>query len=83
MLSVHLYYFTPKTIKKMLNKTGFKTLVTKPHWQNLEIGYLVKRSKAYSNLAHNIGKFFIGLTGTEHMKVWYWVGQTLVIAKKM
>jgi ubiquinone/menaquinone biosynthesis C-methylase UbiE len=82
LLSVHLYYFTSQTIGKMLNKTGFDVIVNKPHFQNLELGYLVKRSKAYSNLAHYLGSKFVKLTRTEQLQIWYWVGQTLVIGKK-
>lgn len=82
LLSVHLYYFTPKTIKKALRKSNFVVLKIKPHFQSLALGYLIFRMKAYSKLLHNLGKIFVNITGTKKMQMPYWLGQTLVIAKK-
>ena len=47
-LSVHLFYFTPKTIRKILNLTNFKITKIKPHFQTLGLGYLIFRMSAYS-----------------------------------
>ena len=82
LLSVHLYYFTPKTIRKALNKSGFSVLKIKPHFQSLALGYLVFRMKAYSKLLHNIGNMVVRLTRTQNLQIPYWLGQTLVIARK-
>ena len=82
LLSVHLYYFTPKTIKKILNMTGFRTVKTKMHFQQLSLGYLIFRMQAYSNVLHKIGKTVSKGLRTDNLQIPYWLGQTLVLAKK-
>jgi len=82
LLSVHLYYFTPRTIRAALEKSGFSMLKIKPHFQSLALGYLIFRMKAYSKLLHNIGNIVVKLTRTKNLQIPYWLGQTLVIARK-
>lgn len=82
LLSVHLYYFTPKTIKATLGKTGFKTLKIKPHFQTLSLGYLAYRMEPYSRFLHKISKKGIALLKLNNFQMPYWLGQTLVIARK-
>lgn len=81
LLSVHLFYFTPKTIKKMLKKTSFDIIKTKPHFQSLELGYLIWRMRKYNTFFHKIGYKIIRFLNIENLQVPYWLGQTLVISK--
>lgn len=82
LLSVHLYYFTPKTIKKMLEKTGFALILKKKHFQSLELGYLMWRMKVYSKHLHILGYKTTKVLGLERAQIPYWLGQSLIIAKK-
>ena len=82
MLSVHLFYFTPRTIKSMLKKTGFEVVHSSPHFQTLELGYLMFRMRAYSMFLHKFGSRITKLLGMEKSNIMYWLGQTIVIAKK-
>ncbi len=82
LLSVHLFYFTPKTVRMILDKTGFETLLIKKHFQKLALGYLTFRMKQYSNLLHKIGGKMVNLLKAGDVQVPYWLGQTLVLAKK-
>lgn len=82
LLSVHLFYFTPRTIRIMLKQTGYKTLKIKPHWQSLSFDYIVHRMGAYSKFIQSIARGFMKLFGLQKKQVKYWVGQTLVIARK-
>jgi len=82
LLSVHLFYFNRKTIKKMLNRVGFDVIKIKPHFQTLRLGYLMLRMKAYSKLLHNVGMPVVKTLGLSNLEIPYWLGQTLVIAKK-
>ncbi len=82
LLNVHLWYFTPDTITKLLQKHGYKVVKIRPHFQSLSLGYLVFRMRAYSKVLH---KAFTPLTKAfrmENVQIPYWLGQTLVIAKK-
>jgi 2-polyprenyl-3-methyl-5-hydroxy-6-metoxy-1,4-benzoquinol methylase len=82
LLTVHLYYFTPKTIKVMLNKTNFQTIKIKPHFQKLSLGYLVYRMEPYSKLLHKVGSKVVNLLKMGNLQIPYWLGQTLVLARK-
>jgi len=81
-LSVHLFYFTPKTIKKMLKLTGFETLLIKKHYQKLALGYLMFRIHVYSKLLHKIGSKVVKLTNIKNLQIPYWLGQTLILSRK-
>ncbi|MBF0630220.1 MAG: class I SAM-dependent methyltransferase [Magnetococcales bacterium] len=80
-LSVHLYYFSPATITRLLNHHGFQVRETRPHWQKLPLGYVLKRASAHLPF---LGMFAAML---EHRKmgmraVSYNMGQTLVVASR-
>jgi len=83
LLSVHLYYFTPGTIRAILKKTGFETLLFRPHWQTLEYDYICTRIAAYAAWLSSFGKFMGKLLHLSGSQIPYWVGQTLVVARKI
>ena len=82
-LSVHLTYYTKETIRNTLEKAGFEVISVSPHWQSLSLGYLVQRMEAYSKLLSRLGKIFVKLTFTKNLQIRYWLGQTMIIAKKV
>jgi len=81
-LSVHLYYFTPETIRHMLALTGHQVLHMKPHIQTLGLGYLLLRLNAYSPFLSNVGTTLTNMLFLDKVQLPYWLGQTLVIARK-
>ncbi|MEK6856246.1 MAG: class I SAM-dependent methyltransferase [Nanoarchaeota archaeon] len=83
LTSVHLYYFTPRTIKAMLAKTGFKVVKIRPYFQTLEFGYLCFRAGSYSKILSKIGMWFARTFGLEHKQMPYWLGQTFIMARKV
>ena len=82
ILTVHLFYFTPKTIKKILTSTGFSAKKIKPHFQTLSLGYLAYRMEPYSKILHKVGTAVVKALRLGKLQVPYWLGQTLVLAKK-
>lgn len=82
LLSVHLFYFNQETIKKMLGSTNFKICLTKKHFQKLALGYLIFRMHAYSKIIHKMMSKIVRFSKTENIQIPYWLGQTLVLAKK-
>ncbi len=82
LLSVHLYYFTRQTMVKMLRDSGFSVLKIKPHYQQLALSYIFSRSKAYVGAIGAIGENISRMLSVGDLNIPYWVGQTLVIAKK-
>lgn len=83
LLSIHLYYFTRTTIRKLLTQVGFRVTTTRPHWQTLELGYIILRMKPYMPGVGDIMEKIIKKLHIENLAIPYWMGQTLVIAKKV
>lgn len=83
ILSTHLFYFTPKTIRRILEDTGFEIMEISPHFQLLRYKYLVERLGAYNRIAAKLAGFVGQVTTLNKRNVPYWAGQTLVIAKKI
>jgi ubiquinone/menaquinone biosynthesis C-methylase UbiE len=81
LLSVHLYYFTPDTIEKMLRAVGFKVSGTKMHWQSLELGYILFRMKPYISWLSTMGTKIVEGLGMGNLQIPYWMGQMLVFAE--
>ena len=83
ILSVHLYYFTPITIAEMLRRNGFAVVSSTPHFQTLQLGYLLYRLEAYTpRLAKGLQKIAKAL-GLEKILIPYFAAQTCTIAKKV
>jgi SAM-dependent methyltransferase len=81
LLSVHLVYYTPQTIRKQLLKSGFEISDIRMHWQTLELGYILKRMTAYFPFVRFFG-YAVEKIGLGSLPVKYWMGRTQVIAKK-
>jgi len=43
-LNVHIYYFTMRTIEKLLDETGFEVRGVSRYWQTLSLGYVLNRA---------------------------------------
>lgn len=82
LLSVHLYYFTGATVARLLAETGFVPLERRPHFQRLELGYILYRMRPYVPWAHAVGSGAARLLRIERLQIPYWVGQTLILARR-
>lgn len=82
LLSVHLTYFSADTMTQLLRETGFTPLRWKPHFQQLELQYLFQRLNAYAPLLSKAGLSCVRLLHLGKLKIPYWLGQTLVLAKR-
>jgi SAM-dependent methyltransferase len=82
LLTVHLYYFSPRTMTELLRRTGFRALGYRPHLQTLELGYVAMRAAPYLGRLAGLVRGPVRLLGLEHLPLSYWVGQTMVVARK-
>ena len=81
LLDVHLYYFTRATIRKLLEDAGFEIVRIRPHFQRLGCGYVLRAQCRTS--AHPRSRWPpLPSLGLAEWQVPYWMGQTLVIARK-
>lgn len=82
LLSVHLYYFTRKTLNAMLGELGFAVVQRRRHWQSLELGYILFRMEAYIKPLARLAQRIVKFLRLEHLQFPYWMGQMLVVAEK-
>ena len=82
LLTVHLYYFTPATMTALLRRTGFEPLGYKPHLQTLELGYVAQRAAPYLGPLAGAVTGPLRVLGLQRLPFQYWVGQTMVVARK-
>ncbi len=80
-LSVHLTYYTPKTIQRHLAHFGFEIESIQSHWQTLELGYVLHRAAPYIGIAKG-AKRAVDKMGLSNLPLTYWMGQTQVVARK-
>jgi SAM-dependent methyltransferase len=79
--SVHLYYFTRRTMAAALDRAGFDAIVVRPHYQRLKLGYIADRGNVVSPLLSRVGVKLTMAMGLAEREVPYWIGQTFVAAR--
>jgi SAM-dependent methyltransferase len=82
LTSVHLYYFTRATMRRMLESTGFTVSAMRPHFQRLELDYIFFRSAVLSSSIASAGRAVGRTLGLSKAQVPYWLGQTFVMARR-
>jgi len=80
--SVHLYYFTRDTLAKMLTRHGFDVLALRPHFQWLELDYLLSRGDVVNRALSKASRAVARPLGLAQRQVPYWIGQTFVAARR-
>jgi hypothetical protein len=77
---VHLLYYNRRTIRRQLEKAGFAISYIRPHWQQLQFGYVLERAGALVPPAKVASKMVTAI-GLGKVPVTYNMGQTLVVAQ--
>lgn len=75
--AAHIYYFSKRTMGRMLERGGFDMIEARPHVPRLELGYGLERAglpRAVLRLAVT--------AGWGRLQVPFWIGQTLVAARR-
>jgi SAM-dependent methyltransferase len=83
LTSVHLSYFDRRTIRQILERTGYHVEAVKPHVQRLELDYILARASVLSRVASAAARTAVKGCGLSALEVPYWLGQTFVIARKL
>jgi hypothetical protein len=82
LLSVHYYFFTPKTIRRALEQADLRPIKLKAHFQSLEFDYILHRATPYASFLARPLRRLVNALGMGKMQVPYWMGQTLAIGRK-
>jgi len=80
-LSVHLFYFTPDTLGRLLGRHGFRVIHKAPFFQTLELGYALKRASAYWRPLAFVG-WCARVLHMDRLPLRYNMGQTTFVARK-
>lgn len=80
--SVHLYYFTRQTMGRLLAQHGFEVIDVRPHFQRLELDYLLMRGEVVSKGLSNTLRRVARALRLSHRQAPYWIGQTFLAARK-
>jgi len=48
LMEMHLYYFSPRTLRRMVEEIGFEVIHSSPQGRYLRLGYLISRLQGYS-----------------------------------
>ncbi|HXG55962.1 MAG TPA: class I SAM-dependent methyltransferase [Vicinamibacterales bacterium] len=82
LTSVHLYYFDRRTIRMILERTGYTVDAVRPHFQRLELDYILFRGSILSQALSRVSRALIRPFGLSRTQVPYWLGQTFVVARR-
>jgi SAM-dependent methyltransferase len=80
-LSVHLIYYTRKTMMEQLRRAGFTPLWCRPYWQSLPLGYVARRAAPYFRLLGALPRV-VDWLHLSKIDFTYNMGQTLVVARR-
>lgn len=82
LTSVHLYYFTRETMRRMLESAGFSVETVRAHFQRLELDYILFRGSLLSEGLSKAARAVVRPLGLGSAQVPYWLGQTFVVARR-
>ena len=81
LIDVHIYYFTPATLAKLLEKHGFQMCLQRRHFQTLRLGYLLQRAQASFPRLGRWMETCCRRMGLQNVPVTYYAGQKTAIAR--
>jgi 2-polyprenyl-3-methyl-5-hydroxy-6-metoxy-1,4-benzoquinol methylase len=79
-LSVHLIYYTRKTMSEQLRRAGFAALWFESFWPVLPLGYVAQRAAPYGKPFELLRRIIAAL-GIGKLWLTYTIGQTLAVSK--
>ena len=82
LLSHHLYYFTPSTLRRLLEQVGFGVLSRHLNLQTLELGYLAGMMRLYSDRLAEATGTVLSATRLDRLRFSYYAGQLTLVAAK-
>jgi len=78
---MHLFYFSPKTIKILLERAGFEVLTIRKHYKVLKLKYAISRLKSINRLLNGL-QYLTKIPILRDLEIKFYAGQMLVIARR-
>jgi 2-polyprenyl-3-methyl-5-hydroxy-6-metoxy-1,4-benzoquinol methylase len=83
LISVHLFYFDRRTMRQLLEQRGFDVVLTRPHWQWLQLDYILHRGASIAPRLSAAARKAASWLKLGDAHVPYWLGQTFVIGRQI
>ena len=83
LLREHLWYFSPLTIARLLNETGYSVLDIRPNKVRFSLYNIGKRLSQYASGYRKFGKFILNNPALKRLNLWLPTGEMQVVAKKV
>jgi 2-polyprenyl-3-methyl-5-hydroxy-6-metoxy-1,4-benzoquinol methylase len=81
-LREHLWYFSPRTITRLLNKTGFEVVQIRPNMVRFSLANIFTRLSQYRGIPSTIGKTGRKITKLHRLSFRFPTGEMNVLARK-
>ena len=81
--NVHLYYFTEKTISKILKKAGFKIIKIKRYYKTFLLSYIFDKLSYFNKSIFSAVKRIIKKSPLKNTSLLVYSGEMLIIARKI
>ena len=81
--SVHLFYFTRRTMRTFLERHGFSVIEMRAHFQRLGLDYLLQRGDVVSLPLSRASRAAARMLRLSNTQAPYWIGQTFVAARRV
>lgn len=82
LLREHFWYFSPRTIQLLLEKTGFTLIDTRPNFVRFSLNNIATRLQQYRGLIGYIGKYLKKIPLINKANIIFPMGEMNVIAQK-
>ncbi len=82
ILSIHVFYFTTKTLSALLRKSGFVSVKVHKYMLKTSLGYVLEKSHNYIGTVGVALDKLARATKAHRWPIKYWLGQSMFIAEK-
>lgn len=82
LLREHLWYFSPATLCRLFEKTGFTLLETHPNFVHFSLNNIQARLSQYRGVLARIASGFLGRLPKKSLSISFPMGEMFVIARK-
>jgi len=82
LLPEHLYYFTPRSLSRLLAEAGFTLEASRAHVAQFSLGYVVDRCKQHSIPGSRVAGWILDRTRMRRLSVPLLMGELTVVARR-
>jgi SAM-dependent methyltransferase len=78
-MRMHLYYFTPRSLRALVERSGFQVLSVTTEPKTLKLGYVLDRAQSFLGPAARLARALVGKLGLSERRVRIDLGDILLV----